>query len=273
MRCWKIGQIRDLIFDGSIIWIVAGRPRATRLIPFDPNQDTSIGEPAWTWRVAPSQRHNPVHQSRFFGPLVRVEGPPSCRTAMIPMLHRWMLSILHTELPDQREVGIVVGKTSPGQLASIPTGFVELPDAYTVKFDNGHNIQIERVNDGFRVRHSLHDDDFPLTDRWKYSSEPVATAHGVTHGPRDLDRNNSVGFSEFIGSDGVLHQSSDLLILDVAGDLRLERDRPTHATGSFVTVGGQKYTFVDRVYGGRISPDGLTAFVWGTGELVQFDLE
>lgn len=265
MRRWKIGQVRNLIFDGGIAWLVVGRPRHTRLIRFDPNTDETINSKKPSWQFLPRLRTlQSAYQGRYFDQLVRPVGPPSARTAFVHAL-RWFGS----DVPD---VGVIINKTANGGLTSIQgqDGFVALPPGGIVaEFDDNRRILINQLDDGkLAILHSGGDRDKYVQTCGDWMSELNITPHGVVH-----YRPHSYGqISEFIASDGSFYQSVDSLILDVAGDLKLERDRPTHRTGSFVMVAGQKYVFTDRVYGGLISPDCLTAFVWGTSELVQFDL-
>lgn len=266
MRRWKISGLRDMIFDGPTIWLVVGSCYMTKLIKFDPNNDTGIDIRKPNWKNSTT-----AYRAR-----VTALGPVSERQGFLVQDRR--------AIPDS-DASFTYWHKGPCDLWTNTTTDLCLPlferttvrlraECDAISTDGNRYVMVDGERDGphdipriWQVNVYLTSPESkvvgvrtlvcPVTWPWCY-----ATTNGVTTG------------LYFVDFEANRHQAAkDRYILDMLGEKRLERNSPVYGAGDKLFLDDKCFKFTRTVHDARFSPDGLTAFVWGARELVQFDLE
>lgn len=267
MRSWKISGLRDLIFDGPIVWLVVGSCRMTKLIKFDPSTCDHIDVTKPDWKNSTT-----AYRAR-----VTALGPVAGRDGFLVQDHsvgdddahftHWRNEAGQLSAHVRDDLCLRVFDRTAVRLRAECDAISTCGDRYILvdgERDGRHHLpriwQV-KVHKLVQTEKSL-DPWFrtlvcPATWPWCY-----ATTHGVTTG------------LYFVDFEANRHHASspDRFILDVQGDRRLERNNPVRGAGSKLFLNDQCFKFTRSVYGARFSPDGMTAFTWGARELVQFDI-
>lgn len=269
MRRWKISHLRDMIFDGDTIWLVVGHSRMTKLIKFNPDNDRVIDITKPDWK----------NSTAAYRAEVTALGPVSDREGFLVQDHRYTYS---DAVPESfsywhKELGRLVVDMRDLCLEAFDRTIVTLRatcDAISVSGDR--YILVDATRGKTRLRgwpvawqvNVYTPADTEEVRRVRTLTLPVthwqccATTNGISAGNT---------FVDFDAHPTAAHPGR--FILDVLGDRRLERDSPDDGTGRKLYLDDRRFKFTNNVHDARFALDGMTAFVWGARELVQFDLD